>query len=375
MLAAAFLPGLSSVRAGGAEVSLEEVRKAAAEIERFLEGRMTDPETGAVLVNAVSDRPVVAEARNRDALSEMCGQLMELALLRGDRMLFERQFRLARDGFQGGRAGFLAWKIAVDPVRRADTSATLDDWRVVWACREASRRWGDAGVAAFGLALARSLVEGTGGAEVPPPAFNLGDGSAGAGAVPLCYLHLPAMQAYAEEVPGCGTLLSNSLAILAAIPSPPGILPGRWDPVTRKYSGGVADEVLALITLLYVQAVDPANERLRDAVELRARHFREFGILPQAYDAESGAALAVPAGASVYALWARLMAGEGRIAEAGMAVRKMLTFQEGPDSAFAGAIGGYPVFSFDQAEALLALEAYARAISSREAAGEPSPGS
>lgn len=364
-------PGL---RAEGAPADPASVRLAAEAIERFLSARMTDPASGVVLVNAVADRPVVAgEARNRDALSETCGQLLELALIRGDRDLFDRQFRIARDLFQGGPAGFLAWKIAVDPLKRADTSATLDDWRVAWACHAAAGRWGDREVGAFGLALVRSIVGRSVGMEVPPPAFNLGDGSAGSGEVPLCYLHLPAMSAFAPQVPGCDALLANSLAILDGIPSPPGMVPAKWDPVSRSYSEGASDEVLALVTLLHMQAEDPANERLREALAVRSRHFEESGTLAQAYDAGTGGALPAPAGAAVYALWARLMVGAGRFEMAGAAIEKLLKFQEGPGSEFSGAIGGYPVYSFDQLEALLALEAYERATSSDHGVPAPSP--
>jgi hypothetical protein len=101
---------------------------------------------------------VAGEARNQDALSEEVGQVMELALLRGDRRMFERQFAPIRDKFQGKPGGFLAWKITLDPFKRADTSATLDDWRVIWACRPAAKRWGLGEVDKFARALAEELA-------------------------------------------------------------------------------------------------------------------------------------------------------------------------------------------------------------------------
>ena len=99
-------------------------------------------------------------------------------------------------------------------------------------------------------------------------------------------------------------------------------------------------------------------------MDVRSRYFQRHGMLPQAFDPETGEALAVPAGASVYALWARLLLGAGRREEAGVAIGKLLEFQNGASAGFPGAIGGYPVFSFDQLEALLALDTYLRALTS-----------
>ncbi len=344
--------------------SLAECESAIAEIGGFLAKRMTDPGTDAIFVNAATDRPTVAgEARNRDALSESAGQMMELALLRNDRGLFGRQFALAREKFQEAPGGFLAWKISLDPLSRASTSATLDDWRVAWACRVAARRWEWPEADIFGKELAEALARGTGAQGLPPPAFNLGDSSPGKGAVPLCYLHLPAMSEFAADIRGIADIRAASLRVLRGIPSAPGMIPAKWDPAREKYSRGIADEVLALITLLHMQAAEPDDPRVREAVEVRRRHFREQGTLPQAFDCATGEALGEPAGAAVYALWARLLLARGLQEEAGAAVRMMLSFRNASDPEFAGAIGGYPVFSFDQIEALLALESYRAALS------------
>lgn len=345
--------------------TLSECESAIAAIGGFLAARMTDSRTGAIFVNAADDRPSVAgEARNHDALSEAVGQMMELALLRNDRGLFGRQFALAREKFQAAPGGFLAWKIALDPLRRASTSATLDDWRVAWACREAARRWDWPEADKFGMELAAAVARGTEEHGIPPPAFNLGDSSAGRGAVLLCYLHLPAMKAFSADIPGLDGIYAASLRVLRGIPSAPGMLPAKWDPEREKYSRGVSDEVLALITLLHMQATEPDAPRLREAVEVRRRHFRKHGTLPQAFDCTTGDALGERAGAAVYALWARLLLARGLREEAGAAVRMMLAFQNAPGRDFAGAIGGYPVFSFDQIEALLALESYRAALAS-----------
>lgn len=342
---------------------LSEVKAARDAIWKFLEERMMDPATGAIYVNAVNDRPIVAgEARNHEVLSEAVGQMMELALLRGDRALFERQVKLINERFLDPASGFLAWKIRLDPPAQADTSATLDDWRVVWAGLLASKRWGMKDAAKLGTDIAEKLTAGSEGMVIPPPAFNLGGGSPGSGSVLLCYLHLPAMDLAAGVVPGARRIYDESSAVLRGIDSAPGMVPARWDPETRKYGTGPADEVLALITLLYIQERDPTDARLADAIHVRSEFFREHGRLPQTFDPVSGRAVGDPAGASVYALWIRLLLATGRpLAEAGPAMARMLEFQNEADNQFPGAIGGYPVYSFDQLEVLLALEAYLQA--------------
>jgi hypothetical protein len=122
---------LSSLRAAWPEpVTRDEAIRAAAEIEAFLSTRMTDP-NGAVTVNAVRDRPVIAgEARNDDILSETVGQMMELALLRSDREAFALQLKVLNKFI--GPSGLAAWKIS--GTNKAADSATIDDLRIADAC-------------------------------------------------------------------------------------------------------------------------------------------------------------------------------------------------------------------------------------------------
>jgi hypothetical protein len=338
-------------------VTTDEARLARDQIGKFLTSNLTDASSGAVFVNAARDRPVIAgEARNRDCLSEAAGQMMELALLRNDQVLFEKQFQLVKNRFSGGKSGFLAWKISVDSDWAATTSATLDDWRVVWAAGQAGKKWGFTKVGDFGRELAAAIVHGSGDRVLPPSAFNLSDGSPGDGAVLLCYLHLPAMAAFAGEMPDLRKILTRSQILLESSSGAVGMVPQSWNPKGEVYSSGSSDETLALLALQYLQGFDARSQLVQDAVKFRIDYFTAHGELPQAFDVSDGSPQAGTAGASVYAMFARLLVATGNLPEAGKALRKMLEFQNQESDPYAGAIGGYPVFSFDQLEALLALE-------------------
>ena len=89
--------------------------------------------------------------------------------------------------------------------------------------------------------------------------------------------------------------------------------------------------------------------------------FRERGHLPESYDTATAEASAAAGGATVHALFSRLLLAAGRTDEAARALRVALGFQTRTPP-FAGAIGDAPVFSFDQLEVLLALTDFLRAI-------------
>lgn len=348
---------VSSLAAAWPEpLTRDEATRAAAEIEKFLAEHMTTRE-GAVTVNAVRERPVIAgEARNDDRLSETVGQMMELALLRDDREAFVRQLALLPDFL--GPSGLPAWKIS--GTEKAADSATIDDLRIADACFLAAQRWPDLGAEGPARAIARVLVDAAADREVLPAALALSDGRGKAATIPVCYLMPGTLTRLAHKEPGLAPAAADALRISLADRRHPGLPPRQYDPLAKQWIHGPCDEQLALITLREIHAVEPANEDVRQGIERRLADFRHRGHLSEFYDSATGEASGASGGATVHALFARLLIASGHLEEAARALSVSLGFQTRTPP-FAGAIGAAPVFSFDQLEVLLALTDFLRA--------------
>ena len=337
-------------------VTTDEASRAAAGIEEFLSARMTAPD-GAVTVNAVRDRPVIAgEARNDDLLSETVGQMMELALLRDDRTAFAVQLESLRAFI--GPSGLPAWKIS-GAVKAAD-SATIDDLRIADACFLAAQRWPDLGAEDTARGIVRVLAAAAKDRKVFPAALALSDGQGRTAVIPLCYLMPGTLARLARSEPALGSIAAEALRLSLADRRQPGLPARQYDPLTDKWIHGWCDEQLALITLREILSADAGNGDVRAGIERRLADFRERGHLPEAYHTATGEASEAPGGATVHALFARLLLSAGHTEEAARALRVALGFQT-RTAPFAGAIGGAPVFSFDQLEVLLALTDFLRA--------------
>lgn len=347
---------VSSLAAAWPEpVTRDEATRAAAEIEKFLSAQMTTPE-GAVTVNAVRDRPVIAgEARNDDRLSETVGQMMELALLRDDREAFARQLALLPAFL--GPSGLPAWKIS--GTDKAADSATIDDLRIADACFLATQRWPDLGAETHARAITRVLVGAATDREVFPAALALSDGRGKTATIPVCYLMPGTLARLAGKDPGLAPIAADALRISLADRRHPGLPPRQYDPLAKQWLHGPCDEQLSLITLREIHSADPRNEDVRQGIARRLSDFRLRGHLPESYDSATGEASGTPGGATVHALFARLLIASGHLEEAARALRVSLGFQTSTPP-FAGAIGAAPVFSFDQLEVLLALTDFLR---------------
>lgn len=337
-------------------VTRDEAARAATEIEKFVSAHMTSPE-GAVTVNAVRDRPVIAgEARNDDRLSETVGQMMELALLRDDREAFVRQLAILPDLL--GPSGLPAWKIS--GAEKAADSATIDDLRIADACLQAQKRWPDLAAEGHARAIMRVLVAAAADREVLPAALALSDGRGKTATIPVCYLMPGTLARLAREESGLEPLAADALRLSLADRRQPGLPARQYDPLSKQWIHGPCDEQLALITLREIHAVDPGNADLREGIARRLSDFRQRGHLPESHDTATGEASAAPGGATVHALFARLLLATGYTEEAARALRVSLGFQTRTPP-LAGAIGEAPVFSFDQLEVLLALTDFLRA--------------
>ncbi len=325
---------------------------ALAALHSFVDVHMTEP-TGAIIVNAVTDRVSIAgEARNRDILSETVGQRMEIALLENDPASFQRQLNLL-DSFRG-KTGLLAWKIHESPVWKAEDSATIDDWRIAAACLEAAKRWSLPGAEDTARKLAVAMAHFQTPEGYFPVAIGINISNVSGDPVPLCYLMPAAILRVSALVPGLRPAAKKAFETATGGILHAGRPAQRFDPKTGRWLHGKSDEVLALLTLLEIQRYNPREPLIREAIDVRLNHLKEFGHLGESWDSTTGQPSEAPAGAAVYACFIRLLIRDGRLEDADSAMRLMLGFQN-KEGRFQGAIGGAPVYSFDQMEVMLTL--------------------
>jgi hypothetical protein len=326
-------------------------------LHHFVDSRMTDSR-GAIRVNAVKNRAVLeGEARNGEFLSETVGQRMELALLEWNRKDFEKQLALVIEVF-AGPSGLLAWKVSDDLSQRAKTSATIDDWRVAYCCKLAYDRWQIQAAFDYGLKVATVLAQATLENGLMIVALDLQEGRGEKARLPLCYLHLPAMKAWTPHLTSLEQTLKKASSLLLKGRRPNGLLTEAWDSTTFRPIDGKSDEVLTLIAMMNLQAIQQEKSFVEEALRRRTSLLELKVPYPQAFDTVSGNAEQEPAGPAVYALLARFLLRSGDIRHAEMALDKMLSFQQPSSGRFAGALGEDPIYSFDQLEGMLALQEY-----------------
>ncbi|MFZ4774272.1 MAG: glycosyl hydrolase family 8 [Terrimicrobiaceae bacterium] len=324
----------------------------------FVEGQMTES-NGAVFVNAVTDRLSIAgEARNRDILSETVGQRMELALLENDPAAFARQLDLIK-AFQG-KTGLLAWKMHQNPAWKAADSATIDDWRIAAACLRAAKLWKLEGAEEAAGNIARAILKFQTPARLFPVAIGIDIANTSRDPIPLCYLMPGAILRLSGHVPELREAAEAAFQVATGGRIHPGLPAQRYDPEAGQWMHGRSDEVLALLTLLEIQLVDARNPGIQEAIQIRLKRLAEFRHLPESWDSATGEPSASPAGAAVYACFLRLLIRDGRLAEAAEPLKLMLEFQN-KEGRFQGAIGGAPVYSFDQLEVMLTLAEFVAA--------------
>jgi endo-1,4-beta-D-glucanase Y len=120
-------------------------------LEAFILEKMMD-ENGVVRNEFANGRPYM--------LAETAGQMMEYALLIGDRELFDLQFTLLEEYFINGEYGVAHSSIwADDYVPRENISNTDDNMRFAWALWKAEEKWGSRRYGEIRELIADSMVE------------------------------------------------------------------------------------------------------------------------------------------------------------------------------------------------------------------------
>ncbi len=343
----------------------------------FLETRMMTAQGGIYTFSPITKtswfgRPSVRveDLRASGLLSESNGMLMRYAVDVDDRALFDRQFRFVKK-WMTGHLGLFFWKISHDAELTADSTAIIDDLRIVDAALAAGEKWSEEEYTRFGSEVAYNILdlESKDGLLRDFVSWRDWGENALSPQIQLSYLHLDAIRRIAAAREDWKGLYAKNAAMLADGQLGSGLFYEKFNFETRRYEGTRQNTINQLYCALFLAGHDPNNRR---ALDFFATRWREDGAIYAEYEAQSESATKDYESSSVYALLVRyaLRMNDPSLADAWL--KRLLAFQVADEhSPLYGSFSDDEVYSFDNLEALLALREYRDA--NRDATGSAAP--
>ncbi|MEY8354649.1 TlpA disulfide reductase family protein [Lachnospiraceae bacterium 54-53] len=287
-----------------------------------------------------------------DVLSETQGAMLEYAVLKKDRELFEKTFSYITGVMRTD--GLTAWKVTGS--QASDVNALLDDFRIVDSLITANRLWGgyDETIRSYTEALVRYGVKNDQYVD-----FYDSRSKKHARRFTLCYGDLQAMSALAGEDETLIRPYENAKKLVTGgkISESFPLYYSWYNYKTNAYETDDLNTAEAMVTLLHLaeagllqqDTVSWLKEQM-DKEGIKARYTVE-GEVAEGYNYESTA---------VYALTAMIAEKTGDKELQGIALKKMEKMRIVNTSyAYHGAFGmedGSGIYSFDQVMAMLAYE-------------------
>ncbi|MCB9477643.1 MAG: hypothetical protein H6685_12325 [Deltaproteobacteria bacterium] len=340
---------------------------------RFVERRMMT-ETGGILTStSVRDYGLFEtydETRLRDSgvLSESTGLMMNYAVAAADRELFEQQLAYTKSTLTG-QFGLFFWKVSADGELSADSTASVDDLRIVGALIDAYKLWGNEEELDLGTQIAWAIRKH----EMPDDRLrdfvNWRDWGhpTVADRIQLSYIDLTVLTRLLEYRPDWKDAVQANARLLSDGQAENGLFFEIYDFNERRYRGPRQNTINQLYCGLFLLAADPTQRRLLDFMKAK---LDEDGVIYAEYDLETGAPTKFFESTSVYALLARYAQAAGEMELAETVLERLLRFQNtNKRSKLFGSFADDELYSFDNLEALLTLRLYNNAM----AAGADTP--
>ena len=356
---AAFIPALAS--AAWCFKPLDPV-KAESICRRFIEKKMMTPDGGIYTASKVKNYLLFKKYRLDDfkqsgLLSESTGLMMDYAVAAGDRELFDGQLLFAKKNLVG-QIGLFFWKITHDGELTANSTASIDDLRIVGACIDAYENWDGKAYLNYALQIAQNIRRYEIVDDSLRDFVNWRDWGAHTVAtkVQLSYLDLPAMLKISKHDEDWKAVLRQNHKILKNGQLGGGLFYEGYDFENASYFGYTQNTINQLYCGLFLAA---SPDDTREMLNFFKNKMKEDGVIYAEYNALSGEATKFFESTSVYALLTRYALRCGDLKFASQVVKRLLAFQHGnPVSPMYGSFCDDEIYSFDNLEALLALRTY-----------------
>jgi endo-1,4-beta-D-glucanase Y len=295
--------------------------------------------------------------KGREVLSESVGLMMYYAVLRGNKEIFDIQYKFLTEGMMT-KEGFIPWKVEEDGTPSSYSSATIDDIRIAYSLIKAHQLWGDREY----LNTARTIADNIMKYEVHNNNLvDFYDWEYGrkSNTIKLSYIDIKGLEVLARYQPGLLTVADRGLELLekARYSSQ---YPFRKIKYNYEKKAFQNETTINLIDTLYVSIhLSEAGIEQKEMLDWMKREISQRHKIFGRYHPIKGQPVVDFESAAVYALGMQLCLREGDKELANELMERLLMFQDMREDA--PTYGGFiDLFngnghSFDNLQALVAM--------------------
>jgi Glycosyl hydrolases family 8 len=330
--------------------------------KKFIVDRMTNDDGGILTSGKVRRIPFFpmldyARLKSSGVLSESVGLAMLYSVRADDREIFDQQYKIASTKMLG-QVGLFHWRISADGELVSDSSAIVDDLRIVGACLEAWDRWKQLTYRDFALEIAENIMK----YEVVDGRLrdfvnwrDYGEHSV-SNQIQLSYADTETMKRLANSDPAWLGVLNNTKTLFENGQSKTGLFFEKYNYDTGQFEGETQNVINQMYCALFAAEVETDGHPFADWM---VQELKDEDKIYAQYNCRTGDATRFFESAAVYALAVRYAYKIGRKELAEQLLCKLLRLQNtNPLSRMYGGFFDDEVYSFDNLEAILALRAF-----------------
>ncbi|WP_194189967.1 glycosyl hydrolase [Clostridium chrysemydis] len=284
-------------------------------------------------------------------LSESEGMMLQYYLDRGDTLNFNKTLEFIKDDLKL-KNGLVSWRLEGD--KKAESSATIDDLRIVKALLLADERFKGIKYRMEAISISNSIYKNL---VVDDSLIDFEDPSGKSKKTTLCYLDLPTLK-YLNNIDSkwkfvfknAKTVINNGF-ISDKVP----LYSKYYENDTKKYDTENPDTLLSSIIILNKAEI---GDDVSKSVNFIKEKFKKDGAIYAVYDRNTGEKASKVESTSIYSLLLRIASKVNDTELYNLALNKLEDFQVlNKDSEIYGGYGDpntLTVYSFDNLNALLA---------------------
>ncbi|GKU25499.1 glycosyl hydrolase family 8 [Clostridium folliculivorans] len=319
----------------------------------FLNNKMTDSKNG-IYTNYIDQPSSKDITKGHAVLSESEGLIMLYAVEQGDKELFDRHCNIVMNQMLL-KSNSVAWRI--DHGTLAETSATIDDFRIIKALIYGYDRWKEFNYRKYAIKISDSILKNNITSKLP---VDFKDSYGKSKTVTICYLDVNTMgilksidRRWKDKYNESKQLISKAY-ISNNLP----LYKNTYDVSKQGFiEQKDADTLLSLITSLYLKQ---DGEDITTTVKWVKERLVADGALYAMYDINTGKPSTDIRSTAIYSVAAMIAKDVGDTELYDILIKKLLEFQEVDKSnEIYGAFGNAEtkeVYSFDNLNAIIAMQ-------------------
>lgn len=317
----------------------------------FIDTKMTDSD-GGIKTNYKNLESEGDITKGHTVLSESEGMMLLYYLEKNDRDNFNKTLSFI-ENYMRLPDKLISWR--VDGKQKTNTSATIDDLRIVKALLLADERWGGFNYRIKAISISRAINEKLIENDLLSDFY---DGYNKSNITTLCYLDLPTIKYLSNIDYKWKKVYNESDKILKGgyIGDDVPLYKKFYDRKTKSYD--IDEDVDTLLSLIVLLNKAEVSQDISKSMEFLKTKFNKDGAIYAKYDSKTGDKKSNIESTSIYALIVRICEVTGEKELYNKALKKMESFQVmNKNSVIYGGFGNtetLDVYSFDNLNALLA---------------------